>query len=124
MYQIFPKILEAIAFLTWRNFSQLNTDRLIGCTYWLTPNTPGSFAAEHCPKHMNVWINFLLTHYPLVSNVLPANLLDHLTNAEKNCVRSFACNVFLVSSPTFIFDTFSFSAQVIFSAICSDHGTA
>ena len=46
----FPKILEAIASLMWRNFSQLNTDRRIGYTYWLMPNIRGSFVAEHCPK--------------------------------------------------------------------------
>jgi hypothetical protein len=89
--------LEAIASLMWRNFSQLNTDRRIGYTYWLMPNIRGSFVAEHCPKRMNVWIDFLLIHYPLVFSALPAKLLDHSMNAEKNCVRFVLAFAFLCS---------------------------
>ena len=113
--QISPKILEAIASFTWRNFSLWNTDTLIGCTYWSTPNIRGSFAAEHCPKRMNAWTDFLLTLYPLVFNVLPANLLDHLTNAEKRFVRSFVLQCFLCTSFLCIFPWyFHFSSQAIF----------
>ena len=94
--QISPKTLEAIAFLTWRNFSQWSTDRLIGYTSWLMPNIQGSFAAEHYPKRMNVWIDFLLIHYLLVFSALPAKLLVHSMNAEKNCARSVLAIAFRV----------------------------
>ena len=53
--------------------------------------------AEHCPKRMNVWIDFLLIHYPLVFSALPAKLLDHSMNAEKNCVRFVLAFAFLCS---------------------------
>ena len=112
LYQNSLKKLEAVASLMWRNFSLLNIDRLIGCTYWSMPNIPGSFATERFPKLTNVWIDFLLTRCLHVFNVLPANLLDHLTNAElKDCAAPFSMQ--FISSYNFLFSIllFFFSSQ-------------
>jgi hypothetical protein len=75
---------------------------------------------------MNAWTDFLLTLYPLVFNVLPENLLDHLTNAEKDlCVLLF-CNAplyFVLVHLSLIFSLFV-SSDILLSPICSDNGAA
>ena len=96
LFRIFPKTLEAIAFLMWRNFSQWSTDRLIGYTFWLMPNIQGSFVAEHYPKRMNVWIDFPLILCLLVFSALPAKLLDLSMNAEEKFARLLLAIAFLV----------------------------